>query len=81
MGDVMPIEGFVVSVPTPVPVATLVTVSPFAVRLIVTLMVVFVAGVKRTFTACVAGPAPARAHLAPAPPDHRRSSRCRSGSP
>jgi hypothetical protein len=56
VGDVMPIEGFVVSVPTPVPIATLVTVSPFAVKLIVTL-VVFVAGVKRSFTACVA-PAP-----------------------
>src|SRR5438552_2963397 len=59
VGDVTAIVGFVVSavVATPRPVTMPVLVPPFAVKLIVALSVVVVAGVNRTVTGCVA-PAP-----------------------
>jgi len=59
VGDVTAIVGFVVSavVATPRPVTMPAMVPPFAVKLIVALTVVVVAGVNRTFTGCVA-PAP-----------------------
>jgi hypothetical protein len=59
VGDVMAIDGAIVSAADPVPVAVTIPeiVSPFAVKLTVALAVVDVVGVKRTRTACVA-PAP-----------------------
>src|SRR2546428_3929627 len=53
VGDVMPIKGLVVSVTILLPVAILVMVPPFAVKVIVELTVVVVVGVKRTVTDCV----------------------------